>query len=133
MLGRYLGASALALAVDVAVLAACVGATSLSAGVSAGIGYGAGALAHYALSRRYVFAPGWLERRRLTELAAFIATGLCGLASTVGAVRILSDGFAVTLSISKAVAVAFSFILVYLLRRSIVFRSAAPEIGRVPR
>lgn len=129
MFGRYLGASALALAVDVAVLAACVAATSLPAGVSAGVGYGAGALAHYALSRRFVFPPGWLDRLRWAEFAAFVASGLCGLAATVGVVRILSDEFAVALPVSKAVAVALSFVLVYLLRRSLVFAATGP-LGR---
>lgn len=133
MFGRYLGASVVALAVDVVVLAACAGATSLPAGVSAGIGYGAGALVHYGLSRRYVFAAGWLDPLRWAEFAAFVATGLCGLAATVGVVRILSDEFAVALPISKAVAVAVSFVLVYLLRKALVFRPARSSVGQVPR
>lgn len=133
MFGRYLGVSVLALSVDVTVLAACVGATGLPAGASAGVGYGAGALAHYALSRRYVFASGWLDGLRWVEFMAFVASGLCGLAATVGVVRFLSDEIALSLPFAKAAAVAVSFVLVYLLRKSLVFRPVGHDGNSVVR
>lgn len=133
MFGTYLVASVLALVVDVAVLATCVRAAQVPADVAAGVGYGAGALAHYVLSRRYVFAPGWLDNLRWAEFAIFLATGLSGLAATIGVVRVLTQEAGLPLPLSKAGAVAVSFVLVYLLRKSIVFRttrSQSPDIRR---
>ena len=94
-----------------------------SAGLAASAGYCVGAIVHYALSRRMVFRPGWLHDARLAEFAAFVATGLCGLATTVAIVHVGSDMLLLPPAVSKAMAVVASFVAVYMLRAGLVFRT----------
>lgn len=122
MFGRYLLASVAALVVDVGALALAVHALAWSADVAAGVGYSTGAILHYWLSRRFVFAVGWLDRARWAEFAAFVASGLCGLAVTVGVVHLLAERLGAPVAAAKAAAVLVSFVAVYLLRVVLVFR-----------
>lgn len=119
---RYFVASLLALGVDVAVLTLCVGAAKWPADIAAAAGYAAGALVHYGLSRRFVFRAGWLGDRRSMEFAAFVASGLFGFTVTVWTVHVLAGDLDIPVAAAKTAAVAASFLLVYLLRRSLVFR-----------
>ncbi len=119
---RYLLVSAGALAVDLAVLALSVRMLPYSPALAAAIGYLTGALAHYRLSRRNVFPAGWMAGAPLAEFGAFVASGLCGLAITVGVVHVLSERVGLSVAWSKPLAVAGSFVAVYLLRVSLVFR-----------
>ena len=119
--------------VDGGELAALVQAFGLRSGVSAGVGYMAGAVAHYSLSRRFVFSAGWLAGNRWTECAAFIGVGLCGLVATVGVVHLLSERIGMPVALAKVVAVLISFALVYLLRARLVFRrsgSSGAALGK---
>ena len=122
MFGRYLSASVVALGGDYLVLIGLVALTAWPQSLSAAIAYCAGAVVHYVISRRYVFTAGWLHARRLAEFAGFLASGLAGLAITVGVVQAGSQLQAPLLA-SKTVAVALSFIATYLLRRGWVFRA----------
>ncbi|MEN9317038.1 MAG: hypothetical protein RIS35_3431 [Pseudomonadota bacterium] len=119
---RYFLASVFALGVDYLILGALVQGLTVAPGVAGAVAYGLGALAHYGISRRFVFPPGWLHHRRRTEFAGFLATGLLGLCATVAILEIGDRLLGWPWSVSKTLAVGFSFGLGYLLRRRFVFR-----------
>ena len=122
-LPRYLLASAIALVCDSALLLWLVHGAGLHAGPAGAIAYGVGVLVHYRLSRAFVFPAGWLNRRRALELAGFVATGLLGMALTVVILEAGTRWLSLPVALSKAVAVGASFLLTYLLRGRLVFRS----------
>ena len=83
MLGRYFAASAFAFAIDYGTYwLVLVLHPGLSRPASASAAYLIGAVVHYFISRRFVFAPGWLHARHWREFALFLATGLAGAAVT---------------------------------------------------
>ena len=122
-LPRYVLASCIALACDYGVLLWLVHGLAQPATRAGAISYGLGVLVHYLLSRAFVFAPGWLNRRRPVELTGFVMTGLVGMALTVAVLEAGTRVLALPVSASKAVAVGLSFILTYLLRQRLVFRA----------
>ena len=119
---RYFVASVFALGIDYLVLGALVQGLTLGPGVAGAMAYGTGALVHYGVSRRFVFPPGWLHRRRRAEFVGFLASGLAGLGATVAILELGDRVLGWPWSVSKTVAVGFSFLLGYLLRRRFVFR-----------
>lgn len=119
---RYLLASVFALGIDYLVLGTLVRGLAFGPGVAGALAYGVGALAHYGVSRRFVFPPGWLHRRRNAEFVGFVASGLAGLGTTVAILELGDRVLGWPWSVSKTVAVGFSFFLGYLLRRRFVFR-----------
>ena len=119
---RYLFASIVALAFDYAILLLLAHRTSLPAAASGALAYSAGAVIHYLLSRVCVFEPGWLHDKRLSELAAFVLTGLAGLLITAAFLEAGTRLFAFPIPVSKTAAVGASFAATYLMRRRIVFR-----------
>lgn len=121
-LSRYLLASGVALACDYGLLLWLVNGVALAAGEAGALSYGLGIVVHYLLSRAFVFAPGWLNRRRLVELTGFAITGAVGMALTVAILEVGTRAIALPVPVAKAVAVIASFILTYLLRARLVFR-----------
>lgn len=116
--GRYLGVSILALALDMglflllrpAMLAAAAGALS----------YAAGLVLHYLLSSRFVFARS-REKTGLRRFSEFAASGAAGLVLTASIVALLADAMAVPALLAKTAAVGASFCATFLLRRMVVF------------
>lgn len=130
---RYGAVSLLSLAVDalaLGLLARWLGVPSVLAG---SLSYLLGALVHYQLSRQYVFAPGLLSARRSAEFAAFLVTGLVGLALTAGVLAV-GQALHASLALGKGVAVLTSFFVTYALRRYAVFGGGAcfRGIGQMP-
>ena len=119
---RYFLASVFALGIDYLVLGALVRGLAFGPGVAGALAYAVGALAHYGVSRRFVFPPGWLHRRRNAEFVGFVASGLAGLGTTVAILELGDRVLGWPWSVSKTVAVGFSFFLGYLLRHRFVFR-----------
>lgn len=113
----------MALAVDVGVMAAALRWSGLDAAEAAFAGYSVGAIVHYGLSRRMVFRPGWLHDAWLAEFVGFVATGLCGLATTVAVVYVGTHLLGLSPAFSKTLAVVASFVVVYVMRAGFVFRS----------
>ena len=113
---RYLGASGVALGVDLAIFLLLLGAHVPAAGAS-GIGYAAGIVAHWWLSSRAVFGGSVAAagRARVTQQALFLLSAAVALAVTMGVV------FGLDPRLAKIVAVIASFQAVWLLRRHIVF------------
>lgn len=122
---RYLSVSLVALALDYSLLVVLVSTTAMHSAVAAAAAYGAGALLHYALSRRLVFPKGWLNRIPVSEFMAFVATGLAGMLITAAIVHAVRDVAAMPLELAKAAAVAVSFFATYLMRKKAVFRGAS--------
>ena len=120
---RYLTASVLALGVDYAVLIGLVYLWGAGGTPSAAVAYCTGALVHYGLSRRFVFARGWMHTRWWAELGGFLASGLVGLLITVLILHAGSTLLALPIPLSKTFAVGASFLVTYLLRRRLVFRA----------
>ncbi len=126
VLFRYLLASVLALAVDMGTFLALLIAGTPPM-LAATIGYSLGIAAHWLLSSRAVFTSGVAARgpQRTRQKALFVGSALLGLALTsliVGAASHL--GFDPRLA--KLVAIAASFTLTWLLRKTVIFRTGAP-------
>jgi putative flippase GtrA len=117
----YLAVSALACAVDFIVTIAMTNAHT-SAFIAAAAGYLLGLAMHWSLSVRFVFprevAANGAERRR--QVTLFMLSGLVGLCATVAIYSgvMMMGGWAPA---AKALAIAVSFVLVYLFRRHLIF------------
>ncbi len=124
---RYLGASVVALAVDVSVFLALLAVGMLPPAASA-LGYGLGVIAHWLISSRSVFGEGVADRgpARTVQKAMFVLSALVGLALTAAIVA-LGMAAAVDPRIAKLGAIAASFLVTWLLRSRIIF-TAPPGV-----
>jgi putative flippase GtrA len=122
---RYFLVSALALGCDVAVYMGLVG-SGIMATAAGATGYLMGIFAHYALSARWVFPDAAGTRRTAPTLAKFVAAGLVGLATTAAIIDLLTRNHIAGALAAKAAAVATSYVVVFLLRRTYVFAGGAP-------
>lgn len=117
----YLAVSAVACGVDFCVTMAMTYAHT-SAFIAAAAGYLLGLAVHWSLSVRFVFvretASDGPEKRR--QLMLFVLSGFVGLIATVAIYSsvMMMGGWAPA---AKALAVAVSFVLVYLFRRHLIF------------
>jgi len=119
---RYFASSAAALVVDTSSFFALV-AVGVPAAAAAALGYAIGIVAHWLIVSRAVFAGDLAERgsARTRQKMLFVISAFAGLALTTA---IVSIGAAVgaSLVLTKAVAVAVSFVVNWLIRRWVVFR-----------
>jgi putative flippase GtrA len=118
--GRYLVASATALACDLLVYVVLL---QLECGppMAGAIGYAAGMVAHFVLSAGWVFPDLDHRRRTLPTFLRFIATGLWGLALTTAAIWALTSAGLCGAFAAKVVAVGISYVAVFAMRRTYVF------------
>ena len=119
---RYLAASAFALAVDYSTYWTLVAKGALDPPAAATLGYFTGLILAYVLMVRHVFAPGWLSRRRLLEMALFGLSGAIGAAVTYLTVLSFIALAGKHLHAAKITAIGISFLVVFLIRRLLVFR-----------
>ena len=123
---RYAAVSAVALGIDVALLWLFVTRLAIREFVAAAIAYAAGLAVHYALSVRHVFAFRRLGHRRRIEATVYALSGLLGIALSAAVVQ-AGTMLGQPLAISKAAAVAGTFVAVFLMRKAVLFSgSAAP-------
>lgn len=120
---RYIAASVGALAVDMGLFLLLISSGVYSVGASA-LGYSAGILAHWLLSSRKVFhatvsARGSAERTQQKML--FLMSAGLGLLVTMAIVG-LGELAGIDPRIAKLAAIAISFQLTYILRKSLIFR-----------
>jgi putative flippase GtrA len=122
---RYLLASVGALAVDMGSFLALLAIGAWPAGASAA-SYTLGILAHWLLSSRTVFADTVAARGagRNRQKALFVVSALAGLVLTTAIVW-LGDGMGIDPRLAKLAAIAASFLLTWVLRVRVVFRSPA--------
>jgi putative flippase GtrA len=123
---NYLLASVLALGSDAALFLLLLD-SALSPMAASAVGYCAGILVHWLVSSRLVFADGAAARgtgERHRQKMLFVGSALVGLAVTTA---IVGTGSALGLDprLAKLAAIVVSFQTTYLLRRHIVFRTAA--------
>lgn len=123
---RYILASVGALAVDIGVFLLLLGAGVLAATASA-IGYTFGIVAHWLLSSRKVFQDTVSHDTfgRTRQKALFVVSALIGLLLTTLIVG-LGDMSGIDPRLAKVAAIGLSFLVTYLLRSKVVFRSARP-------
>lgn len=118
---RYLAASVVALAFDMATFSSLV-AMQFDATWASAIGYCVGIVIHWLVSANIVFAGKTREGAGLhLQQVLFAGSALAGLAITVGVVEILSDAGMHAIA-AKGAAVGISFVAVYALRKWGVFR-----------
>lgn len=122
---RYFLASVGALAVDFGSFLALLG-TGMNAAWASALGYTLGILAHWLLSSRKVFhetvAHETMARNR--QKALFVISALIGLALTTAIVAAGTSG-GVDPRLAKLVAICVSFLVTYVLRSKVVFRSGS--------
>jgi putative flippase GtrA len=118
--GLYAVVSAVALLVDGALFLGLL-ATQVQGVVAAVIGYLAGLVIHFGLSTRCVFDGDRTGKTRPRLFGEFAASGLVGLVITAVTVMVALDGFGMGPLPAKALAIGFSFLAVFLLRRQVVF------------
>ena len=119
----YTAASAIALALDYAVYWLLAG--RLGIGPAAAVGYAVGLVLAYVLMSFGVFAHRARTRRRRSQAALFLVSGLIGLALTYVTATLVSRLTGGNLHAAKLTAVATSFVTVYLFRKFVVFGGSA--------
>jgi putative flippase GtrA len=124
----YVGASALALAVDVLLLWLLVSGFRVPYLAAAFISFSAGTVVVYWLSIRHVFDYRRLEDWR-PEFAVFAALGLVGLAVNLTVMYSLVDGLGLHYLVAKVGAAGFTFITNFLLRRWMLFTPRSKSAG----
>ncbi|HRK18515.1 MAG TPA: GtrA family protein [Hyphomicrobiaceae bacterium] len=119
-LSYYTIVSAIALGVDIAIFTGLTAAGTKArwAGV---IGYAVGLVLHYILSSRYVFDTTGSTKSTLRRFGEFVVSGLVGIAITWTIIAIAVDVMHLPPMVGKIAAVGVAFIVVFLLRRGIVF------------
>jgi len=121
---RYTGASGVALALDASIFLSLVSFAVLPASIAAAAGYLSGALLHYGLSIRYIFAAEKTGKSHRRMICEFVGTGLLGLLLTVIVIRLTVDGMGLSPLIGKAISTGIAFLAVYIVRAGVVL--AAP-------
>lgn len=119
-LSYYTIVSAIALGVDLAVFSGLTMAGSRArwAGV---IGYGVGLIVHYILSTRFVFETRGSTKTTLRRFVEFVISGVVGLVITWAIIALAVDVMHLPALVGKIAAVGVAFVVVFLLRRGIVF------------
>jgi putative flippase GtrA len=121
---RYVVVSVGALAIDMGVFLALLKG-GMASTIAAAIGYGVGIVAHWTLSSRKVFQDRVSERgtrERTQQKAMFVVSALLGLVVTMSIVGI-GDALGLDPRIAKVMAIGVSFMLTYLLRNVVIFRT----------
>jgi putative flippase GtrA len=128
---RYALVSAFALACDVATYTLALEFSNPPA-IAGALGYATGLLLHYVLSSGWVFPDHTGERRALPTFIKFAASGLIGLTITTVVIAVLTTSGLSGPFGAKAAAVALSYITVFLVRRTYVFKPARLKRTAVP-
>jgi putative flippase GtrA len=119
---RYVLVSLFCLSVDLAIFFLLLGVDMLPA-AAASIGYLSGTITHWMLSTRMVFKAEVAPEGsgRLRQKICFLLSALCGSAVTALIVN-AGVAFGLAAGLAKVLAIGVSFQLVWLLRRSLVFK-----------
>jgi putative flippase GtrA len=118
---RYLAASIIALAFDVALFSSLV-AMAIDPTIASAAGYCAGIVIHWLVSANLVFTGKTRDGSALhIQRALFAGSAFIGLGITVATVEILGR-FGVHPIPSKGAAIGISFVAVYAMRKWGVFR-----------
>ena len=119
-LSYYTVVSIVALGVDLAVFNALL-LGSMRPALAGAAGYMTGLVLHYILSVRFVFATAGSTKSNARRFGEFVLSGCAGLAITWSLIHLATDVAHVPAMVGKVAAVGTSFIVVFMLRRGIVF------------
>lgn len=118
---RYLAASIIALAFDLACFASLV-ALSVDPAIASAAGYCAGIIIHWLVSTNIVFTGKTRDGAALNvQRALFVGSAFVGLAITVATVELLGRAGVHPIP-SKGAAIGISFVAVYAMRKWGIFR-----------
>jgi putative flippase GtrA len=123
--GRYGLVSVMALACDFVVFLALAKAGALPA-LAGAIGYILGLALHFMLSTLFVFDANAARKSIRRLLAEFAASGCVGLVMTAVIISVMTGRLDTSPAMAKLTAVAISFAVVFLLRRTVVFARRQP-------
>jgi putative flippase GtrA len=124
-LSYYTIVSVVALGVDLVVFNGLVFADMRPA-LAGAVGYAIGMVVHFVLSSRYVFDTSGSEKTNARRFGEFALSGAVGLAITWALIHLATDVAHLPAMFGKIAAIGTSFIVVFLLRRGIVFAGRAP-------
>ena len=119
-LSYYTIVSAVALGVDLAAFSVLT-REGMRAAVAGLIGYSIGLVLHYGLSLRFVFDTSASAKSGARRFVEFVVSGLVGLGLTWAVVGASTEMLHLPAMAGKIAAVGSSFVIVFLLRRGIVF------------
>jgi len=122
----YVGASALAFAIDFLLLSLLVSGLGVPYLAAAAASFMAGTVVVYYASVRHVFDYRRLEDWR-QEFAVFAGLGLAGLAVNLAAMYALVSGLGLHYLVAKVGAAGFTFSANFLLRRWMLFSPRKPD------
>jgi putative flippase GtrA len=117
---RYTLVSGLALILDFAVYL-LLAAGGMQVALAGALGYACGLALHYMLSVRYVFDARAAHKGQSRLFAEFAVSGLAGMAITALVIAATVDLAGLPLLPAKILAVGASFLVVFALRRGVVF------------
>jgi putative flippase GtrA len=119
-LSAYTLVSAIALVVDLVIFQALTrgGMRAAMAGIG---GYGVGLLLHYVLSARFVFTASHGSKTGPRRFFEFVVSGLIGIAITWVIIAAATEVLHLPPLIGKIAAVGVSFVVVFIVRKSVVF------------
>jgi len=120
----YGAASAIALAIDVAVLTGLVELAGWHYVVASAVAFICGSLVAYTLSVRFVFRHHRVSRRSL-ELACFVALGTVGIGINALVLALAIEVAGIGLLAAKFCAAACTFATNFALRRHLLFAAEA--------
>jgi putative flippase GtrA len=125
-IGRYGLVSVAALGFDFAVFLALTkaGAAPAMAGMA---GYAVGLVLHFLLSTLFVFDTGASQKTRTRLFGEFAISGGAGLVLTAAVITVMTHRLHAAPVVAKIAAVLISFVVVFLLRRSVVFAARRAE------
>lgn len=129
-LSRYSAVSALALALDFTVYLA-LAASGVSPPLAGVIGYALGTGLHYVLSSRFVFDARATDKVHARLLGEFALSGIAGMGITALVIALATEVAGLAALPAKVLAAAASFLVVFALRRTVVFsRRSFGDEGR---
>jgi putative flippase GtrA len=124
-IGRYGIVSVMALGADFALFLVLAQA-GLRPSLAGAAGYAFGLILHFLLSVRFVFDADRSAKSQPRLFGEFAVSGAVGMCITAGTIAVATDAFHLAPVIGKVLAVGVSFLVVFALRRAIVF---APRTG----
>ena len=119
----YFAVSAIALAIDLAILYTLAERLAFDKPLATLIAYVVGFVFHYTLAVSHVFDYRRFAQRRTVELTIYALAGVAGAAASY-AIVLAGTTLGASLWSSKTVAVAVSFVIGYSLRRYFLFSRA---------
>ena len=119
-LSRYSLVSALALALDFTVYLALM-KLAMGPPLAGAIGYALGTGLHYLLSTRFVFDARATDKVQARLFGEFALSGLAGMGITALVIALATEAAGLAALPAKVLAATASFLVVFALRRTVVF------------